>query len=248
MARLPRFILVGHPQHVIIRGNNREPIFITNEDHRYFLEKLEEAIRKHPCSIHAYLMMTNHIHLLITPHQQNSISKAMQYLGRYYVQHYNVTYRRTGTLWEGRYKASLVDSEAYALLCYRYIELNPVRTNMVQHPAEYPWSSYRANALGHTDPLITPHLMYTMLGSDETTRQAHYRSLFDAHIDQKSLEQIREATNKAWVLGSEYFKQKIAQQLNRRTEKLPKGGDRKSKDYRKNKEIRQQTIEMEPEQ
>ncbi len=232
MARLPRFVLVGHPQHIIIRGNNREPVFTSDEDYRFFLDKLTDAAKKHECDIHAYVLMTNHIHLLATPHKTDGISKMMQMLGRYYVQYFNYTYKRSGTLWEGRYKASLIDSDAYALLCYRYIELNPVRANMVQHPSEYPWSSYRVNALGQYDALVTPHTMYYTLGHDETSRQTQYRSLFTAQIDEISLVQMREATNKAWVLGSEHFKQKIANQLNRRTDKLAKGGDRKSDEFK----------------
>ena len=235
MARLPRFVLVGHPQHIIIRGNNREPVFTSDEDYRFFLDKLTDAAKKHECDIHAYVLMTNHIHLLATPHKTDGISKMMQMLGRYYVQYFNYTYKRSGTLWEGRYKASLIDSDAYALLCYRYIELNPVRANMVQHPSEYPWSSYRVNALGQYDALVTPHTMYYTLGHDETSRQTQYRSLFTAQIDEISLVQMREATNKAWVLGSEHFKQKIANQLNRRSDKLAKGGDRKSDEFKQSK-------------
>jgi len=173
----------------------------------------------------------SHTHLLAIPHKEDGLSKMMQMLGRYYVQYYNYTYKHSGTLWEGRYKASLIDSEQYALLCYRYIELNPVRANMVDHPAEYPWSSYRANALGHSDPIATPHALYWALGSDEAQRQLHYLSLFDGQVDEISLDQIREATNKAWVLGSEHFKQSIASQLNRRTDRSAKGGDRKSTEF-----------------
>ncbi len=233
MARLPRFVLVGHPQHIIIRGNNRAPVFAVEEDYRFFLDKLADAAKKHQCDIHAYVLMTNHIHLLATPHKEDGLSKMMQMLGRYYVQYYNYTNKRSGTLWEGRYKASLIDSEQYALLCYRYIELNPVRANMVDHPAEYPWSSYRANALGQHDAIVTPHALYWALGSDDGQRQLHYRSLFDGQVDEISLDQIREATNKAWVLGSDYFKQRIASQLNRRSDKMAKGGDRKSGEFRK---------------
>ena len=236
MARLPRFVLPGHPQHIIIRGNNREPVFTADEDYRFFLDKLADAAKKHQCDIHAYVLMNNHIHLLATPHAGNGISKMMQMLGRYYVQYYNFTYKRSGTLWEGRYKASLIDSEAYALLCYRYIELNPVRADMVKHPSEYPWSSYRANALGIADVLtphlLTPHMMYGALGQDEPTRQACYRDLFIGQIDEMSLSLMREATNKAWVLGSAHFKQKIESQLNRRTDKLNRGGDRKSDEFK----------------
>lgn len=233
MARLPRFVLVGHPQHIIIRGNNREPVFIANEDYQFFLDKLAEAAKKHQCDIHAYVLMTNHIHLLVTPNTENGISKMMQMLGRYYVQYFNYTYKRSGTLWEGRYKASLIDSETYALLCYRYIELNPVRADMVKHPSDYPWSSYRVNALGQYNALVTSHMMYTALGRDDETRQARYRDLFTAQIDEMRISEMREATNKAWVLGSDYFKQKIEEQLNRRAEKSARGGDRKSDAYKK---------------
>jgi putative transposase len=127
----------------------------------------------------AYVLMTNHVHMLITPYTENGISKVMQMVGRYYVQYFNYTYERTGTLWEGRYKATLIDSETYALTCYRYIELNPVRAQgMAKHPSEYPWSSYRHNALGQADTLVVPHLLYNGLGTTDEERQARYRALF----------------------------------------------------------------------
>jgi len=228
MARLPRFVLPGHPQHVIVRGNNRDPIFNADEDYRFYLDKLQDAAKKHSCDIHAYVLMTNHVHLLVTPHAEDGISKMIQMLGRYYVQYFNYTYRRSGTLWEGRYKASLIDSDTYALTCYRYIELNPVRANMVAHPAEYPWSSYRGNALGENDALLMPHPLFLALGGSADARQAAYRALFEAAFDEKTLEEVRSSLNKAWVLGSELFKSRIAAQLNRRASPLPKGGDRKS--------------------
>ncbi|MFT6388627.1 MAG: putative transposase [Cellvibrionaceae bacterium] len=229
MPRQPRFVLVGHPQHVIIRGNNREPIFYADEDYRFYLEKLTEACDKHACQIHAYVLMTNHVHLLITPNKEEGISKVVQMVGRYYVQYFNYTYRRTGTLWEGRYKASLIDSERYALLCYRYIELNPVRADMVDHPSLYPWSSYRCNAVGKFDALVSPHSTYKALGADNIARQAAYRELFVGQIDVKTLSQIREMTNKCWVLGSEYFKEKIAAKVERQVEPMGRGGDRRSR-------------------
>jgi putative transposase len=173
----------------------------------------------------------------VTPNKADGISKMMQMLGRYYVQYFNCTYKRSGTLWEGRYKASLIDSETYALLCYRYIELNPLRADMVKHPSEYPWSSYRANALRQYNALVAPHMMYTALGLDDETRQTRYRDLFAAQIDEMCLSEMREATNKAWVLGSEHFNQKIAAQLNRRSEKSARGGDRKSEAYKKTKTL-----------
>ncbi len=139
MARLSRFVLPGHPQHLIVRGNNRDPIFNADEDYHFYLDKLHDAAKKYQCDIHAYVLMTNHVHLLVTPHTEQGISKMIQMLGRYYVQNFNYTYCRSGTLREGRYKACLIGSEAYALTCYRYIELNPVRAGMVGHPAEYFW-------------------------------------------------------------------------------------------------------------
>jgi putative transposase len=157
MARLPRFVLPGQPQHVIVRGNNRTEIFCAEADYRFYLEKLQSACDKHCCEVHAYVLMTNHVYLLITPHEGQSLSKALQMLGRYSVQYFNDCYQRTGTLWEGRYKATLIDTEAYLLTCMRYIELNPVRAGMVSHPSQYLWSSYRQNALGQPDDLVTPH-------------------------------------------------------------------------------------------
>ncbi|TVO71267.1 transposase [Sedimenticola selenatireducens] len=234
MARQPRFVLVGHPQHVIVRGNNRDPIFYGDEDYQFYLEKLKLACEKHHCDLHAYVLMTNHVHLLITPWKEDSLSKAMQMLGRYYVQYFNHTHSRTGTLWEGRYKATLIDSDHYALTCYRYIELNPVRAkDMVAHPSEYPWSSYRHNAVGESNPLIVHHSLYNALGKTDGERQAAYRQLFRSHISVKTLDEIREATNKAWVLGSSKFKDKIEKKLNRSASPKARGGDRKSESYRK---------------
>jgi putative transposase len=176
--------------------------------------------------------MTNHVHLLITPHEEQSLSKALQMLGRYYVQFFNHCYRRTGTLWEGRYKATLIDTEAYLLSCMRYIELNPVRAGMVAHLSEYRWSSYRYNALSQTDNLVTPHPEYRHLGiTDEECRSA-YQHLFEYPLSEKSINAIREATNKAWVLGNDRFKQSIQEKLKRRVEPAAKGGDRRSEQFK----------------
>ncbi|MBA4142737.1 MAG: transposase, partial [Nitrosospira sp.] len=215
MARLTRFILPGQPQHVILRGNNRSEIFCAEADYRFYLDKLQLACEKHNCDIHAYVLMTNHVHLLITPHEEQSLSKAMQMLGRYYVQYFNHCYRRTGTLWEGRYKATLIDTEAYLLTCMRYIELNPVRAGMVEHSSEYRWSSYGFNALGQTNNLMTPHHEYRCLGNNDKERRNVYQQLFEQHIPEESINAIREATNKAWVLGDERFKRGIREQLKR---------------------------------
>ena len=160
------------------------------------------------------------------------ISKVMQSVGRYYVQYFNYTYQRTGTLWEGRYRATLLDTDQYLLTCYRYIELNPVRAEMVENPANYPWSSYRFNAQGMPDPLVVPHALYWKLGHDPQERQAAYRALFRGQLDESALAEIREATNKAWLLGNDRFRAAIEQQLNRRPAPRPRGGDRRSRSYR----------------
>ena len=231
MARLPRFVIPGQPQHVIIRGINREVIFNTEEDYRFYLEKLTDACEKFACQLHAYVLMSNHVHLLLTPVNENSIAKVIQSVGRYYVQYFNYHYDRTGTLWEGRYKATLIDSENYLLACMRYIELNPVRAHMVKHPSEYPWSSYRFNALGEPAGNITAHRLYQRLAKTPEERQKAYRSLFRSRIPEQTLEEIRESTNKAWVLGSSRFKRQIERKLNRRVVPRQRGGDRKSEKY-----------------
>ncbi len=229
--RLPSFIIPDQPQHVILRGNNRAEIFCADADYSFYLEKLKSACDKHGCSVHAYVLMTNHVHLLITPHLEQSLGKAMQMLGRYYVQYYNYCYQRTGTLWEGRYKATLIDSETYLLTCMRYIELNPVRAGMVINPADYPWSSYHHNALGQSSDLVVPHSEYLSLGESNEARQFAYRELFKHQLSENSISEIREATNKAWVLGNDRFKQRIQEQLGRRVEPKARGGDRKSEQF-----------------
>ena len=235
MSCLPRFVILDQPQHLILRGNNRAEIFCADADYSFYLEKLKLACDKHGCSVHAYVLMTNHVHLLITPHFEQSLGKAMQMLGRYYVQYYNYCYQRTGTLWEGRYKATLIDSEAYLLTCMRYIELNPVRAGMVIDPADYPWSSYHHNALGQLSELVAPHPEYLRLGKSNETRQAAYRDLFKHYLSEKNITEIREATNKAWVLGNDRFKQRIQEQLGRRVEPKARGGDRKSEQFNSNR-------------
>ncbi len=157
------------------------------------------------------------------------MGKLIQFIGRYYVQYFNYRYRRTGTLWEGRYKATLLDSERYLLTCYRYVELNPVRAGMVAHPSEYPWSSHAFNALGKANDVVTPHALYQALGSDEQARQTAYRALLKASIDEKDLREIRETTNKSRVLGSERFKSDVERLLQRQAAPKPRGGDHRPK-------------------
>lgn len=215
MPRKPRFTLPGIPQHVIQRGNNREPCFLAEADYRCYLEDLQATAEKSACRIHAYVLMTNHAHLLVTPMQELGIAEMMQALGRRYVYYINKTYRRTGTLWEGRYKASLVDSDAYLLTCMRYIELNPVRAEMVNHAGEYQWSSYGANAQGRADALLTHHPLYMALGETASVRQHAYRELFRHRLDSDALHEIRQALNHELVLGRSYFKDKIEAMIER---------------------------------
>lgn len=229
MARLPRFVLPGQPQHVIQRGNNRSVLFFCDDDYNFYKHCLETAGEQHGCQIHAYVLMTNHVHLLVTPQTENGISKLMQSVGRRYVQYINYCYRRSGTLWEGRYKATLIDTELYLLACHRYIEMNPVRAAMITMPGEYPWSSHPANAYGKVDSLVQSHTLYLALGESPVSRQAAYRQLFNTPESEDSLREIREATNKAWVLGSERFKQDIQDALNRRVAPQSRGGSKKKK-------------------
>jgi len=182
MARLPRLNLPGIPQHVIQRGNNRHVCFYTEQDYTVYLSKLKEYSEKYQVAVHSYVLMTNHVHLLMTPEEGNGVSKLIQSLGRYYVRYVNKTHGRTGTLWEGRYKSTLVDSENYFLTVSRYIELNPVRADMVGHPGEYPWSSYQKNAMGKLIKLITPHFCYQSLGKNDEERQTAYKALFQQMI------------------------------------------------------------------
>ena len=156
MPRKPRFFLPDVPVHVVQRGNNRQAVFFDDSDYRAYLSWIREGCERYGCEIHAYVLMTNHVHLLATPQATNSISRMLQYVGRRYVPYINHTYGRTGTLWEGRFKASLIHAEGYLLTCYRYIELNPVRAQMVEAPELYRWSSFRANALGGFERVVRP--------------------------------------------------------------------------------------------
>ncbi|MDQ5880243.1 MAG: REP-associated tyrosine transposase, partial [Pseudomonadota bacterium] len=187
MARLPRYFAKGVPQHVILRGNNREPIFANDEDCQFFKEVLLDAAVRYGLAIHAYVLMTNHIHLLALPESAESLPKTLQSVGRRYVQYFNYRYKRTGTLWEGRYRATVVDAEKYLFECMRYIELNPVRAGMVAHPRNYPWSSYLANAEDKEDLLVTCHSQYRRLGANATERQEAYRELVKAPMDAELL-------------------------------------------------------------
>jgi putative transposase len=216
MPRRARISLPNVPQHIIQRGNNRAVCFYAEEDYTKYLEWLKEYADKTNCHIHAYVLMTNHVHLMISTQQPEAIGTMMKALGQRYVQYINRTYKRTGTLWEGRYKSCPTQAESYLLSCQRYIELNPVRANMVEHPAEYQWSSYRSNGQGEPSDLIKPHMIYEQLGFNQETRQDAYRELFRYQLDPKLVDEIRQSTNGNYVLGDARFAEQIADALGRR--------------------------------
>ena len=226
MARKPRFNIPGIPQHVIQRGNNRAPCFFSSQDRRFYLDALQAASAKTCCAIHAYVLMTNHVHLLVTPGEGGSISGMMQSLGRRYVRYINEAYQRTGTLWEGRYKSCVVEGGRYLLACYRYIEMNPVRAGLVQAPAYYPWTSYRHNAQGYPDALVTGHEIYQGLGESLEGRCRAYRALFAQQPGADEMHAIRTSVNAELVFGSERFRDRIEQMCRRRTRRGKAGRPR----------------------
>jgi len=201
MPRTARFVLPDLALHVIQRGNNRGNCFFREADYAAYLGYLRFYARRFGCSVHAYCLMTNHVHLLMTPHHADVCALVMKYLGQCYVQYVNKTLGRTGTLWEGRFRSCLVGSEHYALACYRYIELNPVRARIVAHPREYRWSSYGANAEGRRDEVITPHPAYCGLAEDPTRRNLAYAGLFDTSLEESVIEEIRKATRGGFLVG-----------------------------------------------
>ncbi len=228
MARLKRITPAGIPQHIIQRGNNKQACFASEDDMKAYLKWLTDFANKYKVNIHAWVLMTNHIHLLCTPTTNDGIGKMMQSLGRMYVGYFNHTYKRTGTLWEGRYKSSIIQSERYLLSVYRYIELNPVRADMVTNPSEYSWSSYNFNALGIANNLITPHQEYLSLGDNEKTRREAYIELFKTQIDNKLLSNIRQNINKGLALGNQAFIKEIEILTNARVSSRKAGRPKKN--------------------
>jgi len=209
MARKPRICPAGYAQHIVQRGHNRCACFAGEDDYTAYAHWLAEGAKKYDISIHAWVLMTNHTHLLVTPSNDNTVSLMMQYLGRHYVRRFNYVYNRSGTLWEGRYKSSLVDNDRYVLACYRYIERNPVRANMVASPEEYRWSSYHSNARGVDSAMLTPHPSYERLAISKQARLRTYSQLF-VKPDAGSLDaEIHWGICKNLATGSEKFKSGI---------------------------------------
>lgn len=216
MPRQPRLQLAGYPFHCITRGNDRQAVFYNDDDFGFYLSSLYDVSRKYDVDIHAYALMTNHVHLLMTPHQPMGISRVFQAIGRLYVRYINMTYRRTGTLWEGRFKASLVDEDEYLLACYRYIELNPVRAGMVSRAEDYRWSSARHNLGLATEKGIVAHERYRMLGRNDAERVETYRKLLESGTPTGEVRTIRQSSSEGQILGGDRFREQIEAMLNRR--------------------------------
>lgn len=229
MPRRPRIHIAGVPLHIVQRGHNREACFFSEDDYLAYRHWLGEALTATGCELHAYVQMTNHVHLLLTPPEADAVPRLLISLGRRYVQYINKSYHRTGTLWHSRYKSSLVQADTYLLQCQRYIELNPVRAAMVDDPAHYRWSSYRANGLGQADPLLNPHPLYSGLGRTDAERHTAYRALFRPQLDADALDDIRLTLNQGQPLGNSKFLDQIERMTGKRRETRPRGRPRKSK-------------------
>ena len=217
MARRLRHILPGVAVHIVQRGVNRVCCFRTETDYLVYRSLLRQLSQKYDCAVHAYCLMTNHVHLLLTPASAESCIGLMRDLGRRYVPYFNRRYERTGTLWEGRFRSCIVESASYVLACHRYIELNPVRAEMVDQPSAYPWSSHAGNSGAQPDPFLSPHAEFLALSADAEKRHRAYRGLFDQLIDEATLEAIRDATNAGYPLASEAFKNSVIAPLGWKT-------------------------------
>lgn len=201
MARLPRLTVPGYPHHIIQRGNNRQPIVGAPADYETLLTMLEEHARKSEVAIHGYVLMSNHFHLLATPDTATGIPQMMQSVGRRYVRYFNQRYERTGTLWEGRYRSTLIQAERYLLACMAYIDLNPVRAALAETPGDYPWSSYSHYVGRRNDRLISPHPIYWKLGNTPFAREAAYAGLVQSGISPAEQAAMTDSVLRGWALG-----------------------------------------------
>jgi putative transposase len=226
MPRRPRLVLPEVPLHIIQRGNNRTRCFFNDVDYLVYLDLLKLSALDAQCQVHAYVLMSNHVHLLVTPGTATSPAMMMKALGQRYVQYVNRRYCRTGSLWEGRYRSSLVEHERYLLICHRYIELNPVRAQMVVHPANYQWSSYRSNAHGVANDVIVPHQVYQQLALHPAAREIAYRQLFESALPTKTLNKVRRAANGNFALGDKAFTDAMAKVLGRKVTPQQRGRPR----------------------
>lgn len=216
MARLPRLTVPGYPHHIIQRGNNRQPIFVSTADYEMLLGLLEESARKFGVAIHSYVLMSNHIHLLATPSTEEGVPRMMQALGRSYVRYFNAKHGRTGTLWEGRYRSTLIQAERYLLACMVYIDLNPVRAAMVGDPADYPWSSHLSYIGRRSDRLVTPHPLYWELGNTPFARDAAYAELVHSGMGSQQQRALTDSALRGWALGDPDYVADLQRRTTRR--------------------------------
>lgn len=216
MPRQSRLVLPGVAMHVIQRGNNRGACFLARSDYLLYLLHLHELSKKFECAIHAYCLMPNHVHLLLTPSRDDGCMALMRELGQRYVQYFNRRHGRTGTLWDGRFRSSVVESARYVLACHRYIELNPVRPTLADRPEAYEWSSHRGNVGQQSDSLVSPHAEFLALGTTGQARSAAYLALFQEALEASVLREIREATNAGYPLGSDAFKSGVVAPMGRK--------------------------------
>ena len=219
MARLSRLTLPGHPHHVIQRGNNRQAIFASTADYQTMLDLLDENARKFNVAIHAYVLMGNHFHLLATPQTADGLPQMMQALGRRYVRYFNDSQKRTGTLWEGRYKSTLIQTERYLLACMAYIDLNPVRSGMVMQARDYPWSSHAHYVGLRIDKLLTPHALVWDLGNTPFAREAAYADLVQAGVSARQQQALTDSALRGWALGEPEFVENLQKKTTRRVSK-----------------------------
>ncbi|WP_426338876.1 transposase [Pseudoduganella sp. S-14] len=216
MPRHARLVIPDIPVHLIQRGHNRNACFFCEDDFQHYLRWMMRFAKESDCDIHAYVLMTNHVHLALTPRDSGSLAVLMKMLNQRYVAYINKKRNWTGTLWEGRFKSCLMFDQRYFLTCMRYIELNPVRAGMVGHPRDYPWSSYRTNAEGVSNPCITPHAIYQALGNTESDRHSAYRNFMSSKDDDINTDNLRRATNGNYVLGDTVATEELATALGRR--------------------------------
>jgi putative transposase len=226
MARLPRLTLPGYPHHIIQRGNNRQAIFASTADYEQLLGLLEEYAKKFRVAIHAFVLMSNHLHLLATPSTADGVPQMMQALGRSYVRYFNQRQARTGTLWEGRYKSTLIQAERYLLACMVYIDLNPVRAGLVADPGDYPWSSHLHYVGRRSDRLITPHPLYWEMGNTPFARDVAYADLVRSGIGQDQQRALTDATFRGWALGEPNYVADLQRRTERRVSKGKAGRPR----------------------
>ena len=210
MPRQPRYCPVGVPVHIIQRGNNRQILFTSDNDFAAYANWLYKGAAKFKVKVHGWVFMSNHVHILVTPQQENAVSQLNQYIGRLYVRYFNYTYARSGTLFEGRFKSSLIQQEDYLLTCLRYIELNPVRAGMVADPADYMWSSYRMHGFGIQSRLWNPHPLYLELGENDVMRQKSYRELMSEGLSGGVITEIRRCSQTGQAFGSRKFRMEVA--------------------------------------